>query len=1049
MPPIKLSVAVARSNALRSDSPCSRRSLLKLIVWFIPLLVAAFNCYAQEVVIKGTVANKKENVPLEGVSVRSKTNTVITNADGTFVVPTFIGDELTFTYVGMEIETYTVEKDVSTIHIQMTESEDMLQDVVVTGYQTERKADLTGAVSVVKMSDIENSPLGNPLKSLQGRIPGVFVTTDGSPMGGATVRIRGTGTLGNNDPLYVIDGIPTRKSLAFLNQDDILSMQVLKDASSATIYGSRAANGVIIITTKKAKAGYSKIDVSTSVSLQAYQTKPKVLNTIQRGERYWQAAVNDRFDPNNNQIYQYDWNNDFDNPVLNEVILPEFIDPDKTMRPANTNWFDEISQPSIIQSHNVSMSNGGEKGSSLFSLSYYDNKGIIKASFQNRMTARFNSEYQFFKGRLTVGENFSASYTKRSTSPGDVMFFATVQQPIVPVRTVDNGWGGPAPGMTDRHNPVRLIEDNKQNKDHIFTPFGNAYVTFEIIPGLQFRSSFGIDATTQYSRRLRKSYRSGFLSDPANQVSMLQDNGYTLTFQNTLNYTKTFDKHALNVLLGEEEVNNGFQDFNGSREGLALETIDYAYLDAGSSNVNNGGSGGGYSLVSFFGKAQYVYDNKYLASFTLRRDGSSRFGKNNRYGTFPAFSVGWRISEEKVVRENLPFLSDLKLRYGWGQAGNQEISNTAVYGIYRAIYAGDRFSNDGGSAYDIAGNDSGQLPSGFVAQQAANENLKWESSTQSNVGIDFGFFNNTLTGSADYFVKKATDILVLPPPIAVLGEGGSFYQNGASMDNKGFELLLTYQGSAGKDFSYTVSGNVATYRNEVVYLPSSVLTAYAGNGTDKTILGRSIGSYFGYVADGIFKSPQEVDSHAEQIGKGVGRIRFKDLNNDGVISDLDRDYIGVSDPSFTYGVNFSMTWKAFDLACFVQAVSGGKVNHQYKIYSDFSSLWVGTNWGARTLDAWSPSNSASDIPAVTLLDANNEARFSTYFLEPASYVKLRNLQLGYTLNTIYKGLNARVFLEGANLLTLKNKKFSGADPESVNNGYPIPSIYTFGLNVSF
>lgn len=1015
---------------------------MKKILCFFPLLITAICCFAQEVIVKGTVVSERDSLPLEGVSVRSKSNVAITNSEGEFSIPAFTGDQLTFTFIGMQIETYVVESGVSSISVQMTESADMLQDVVVTGYQTEKKTDLTGAVSVIKMDDIKDSPLGNPLRALQGRVPGVQIFTDGSPNGGATVRIRGTGTLGNNDPLYVIDGIPTKQSLTNLNPEDIESIQVLKDASSATIYGSRAANGVVVITTKKAKEGYTKFDFSSFVSLQGYQEKPEVLNALQRGEVFWQASVNDGSDPNSNQVYQYDWNNDYSNPVLNKVIIPEFIDPDKTMRSANTNWFDEISQTSIIQSYNVSLSQGGERGGTLFSLNYYNNKGIVKETFRKTISARLNSEYRFLKDRVKIGENFLVSTTKNSTVPAnEIMFAARVLQPLVPVHTIDNGWGGPAPGMTDRQNPVRLIEDNKQNKGNGFALFGNAYLDVEIISGLHFKSSFGVDASTQYFRGLKKSYRSGFISDPTNQVNTSQNNGYTTTFQNTLNYAKTLNKHDVNVLLGVEEVNNGYQNLSGSRQGLALEIIDYAYLNAGSSNVSNGGDGGGYALASYFGKGQYVFDNKYLASFTIRRDGSSRFGKNNRYGTFPAFSAGWRISQEEFIREHLPFVSDLKLRYGWGKVGNQEIANNAVYGIYLADY--------NGTSYDINGAGSGQLPSGFVATQAANENLKWESSTQSNMGIDFAFLNNSLAGSVDYFVKKATDILVLPPPIAVLGEGGSFYQNGASMDNKGFELSLTYQGNAGNDFSYTVSGNASTYRNEVVYLPSSVLTAYAGNGTDKTILGRSIGSYFGYIADGLFQTQQEVDNYATQIGKGVGRIRYRDVNKDGVINDLDRDYIGVSDPSFTYGLNLSMQWKEFDFACFFHGVAGGKVNHAHKIYSDFTSIWVGTNWGARTLDAWSPTNTKSDIPAVSLLDANNEARFSTYYLEPATYLKLRTLQIGYSFKSIAKTVNSRVFFEGTNLLTFKSKQFSGPDPESLNDGYPIPTVYTLGLNISF
>lgn len=1015
---------------------------MKKILCFFLLLVAATNCFAQEVILKGIVVSEKDKVPLEGVTVRSKSTTTLSNEKGEFSIPTFVNDELTFSYVGAQVKKHLVEPGMDIIRIELSESQDKLEDVVVTGYQTEKKADLTGAVSVVKMNDIKDSPLGNPLRALQGRVPGVQIFTDGSPNGGATVRIRGTGTLGNNDPLYVIDGIPTKQSLTNINPEDIQSIQVLKDASSATIYGSRAANGVIVITTKKAKSGFSKMDFNSFVSTQSYGEKPAVLDALQRGELFWQASINDGTDPNNNQVYQYDWNNDYKNPVLNKVILPEFIDPGKTMRSANTNWFDEISQASVINSSNISLSQGGEKGNMLFSMNYYNNKGIIKETFRKTISARLNSEYRFLNDRLKIGENFSASTTKNYTVPAnEAMFAARVLQPIVPVYTIDNGWGGPAPGMTDRQNPVRLIEDNKQNKGNGVTFFGNAYIDVEIISGLHFKSSFGVDASTQYFRGLKKSYRSGFIADPTNQVNTSQDNGYTTTFQNTLNYAKTLEKHDLNVLLGAEEVNNGYQNLRGSRQGLALETIDYAYLNAGSSNVSNGGSGGGYALKSFFGKAQYVYDSRYLASVTVRRDGSSRFGKNHRYGTFPSFSAGWRLSQEGFVRERLPFVSELKLRYGWGKVGNQEIDNNAVYGIYLADY--------NGTSYDINGAGSGQLPAGFVATQAANENLKWESSTQSNLGMDFGFWDNRLSGSVDYFIKKATDILVLPPPIAVLGEGGSFFQNGASMDNKGFEFLLAYQGKSGSDLSYTVTANASTYQNEVVYLPSSVLTAYAGNGTDKTILGRSIGSYFGYIADGLFQNQQEVDEAAKQVGKGVGRIRYRDVNNDGEINDLDRDYIGVSDPDLTLGLNLAVQWKQFDLSCFFHGVAGGKVHHSHKIYSDFTSIWVGTNWGQRTLDAWSPTNTGSDIPAVSLLDANNEARFSTYFLEPASYVKLRNLQVGYTVKDFAKIANARVFFEGTNLLTIKSKKFSGPDPESLNDGYPIPTVYTFGLNISF
>jgi TonB-linked SusC/RagA family outer membrane protein len=611
------------------------------------------------------------------------------------------------------------------------------------------------------------------------------------------VRIRGIGTLGNNDPLYVIDGIPTKRGLQELNQNDIESIQVLKDASAATIYGSRAANGVIIVTTKRAKKGYSRITADVSASLQDYSTKLKTLNTEGRGRAYWQAAVNDRADPNNNQIYQYDWNGDFNNPVLNKINLPEFIDAAKTMKPADTYWYDQIAQTSLLQTYNVSIANGSERGNSYFSVGMYNNKGIVKETQQRKITARFNTDYSFFKGRLKIGENLSATYIRDALVPAtDILFAALVQQPVVPVHTVDGGWGGPAPGMTDRQNPVRLIEDNRQNKSNFLRLFGNVYADIEIIPNLHFKSSYGIDYNGTYQRTLRKSYTSGFLSDPSNFSQTSQDYNGNWVWQNTLTYNVALQKHRFDFLLGEEQIKYMAQNFYASRQGYALENIDYAYLNAGSSNKDNGGTGSGYTLLSYFGKANYSYDNKYLASVTLRRDGSSRFGEENRFGMFPAVSLGWRVSEENFIKQNLPFLSDLKLRYGWGRSGNQETANNATYTLYSAIYGIDpTWDFDSGSAYDLGGAGSGQLPSGYTLIQRGNPALKWESTLESNAGIDFGLFNNHLSGSVDYFIKKTSDILISPAYLAVIGEGGTKFVNGASMQNKGLEVLLSYNGN--------------------------------------------------------------------------------------------------------------------------------------------------------------------------------------------------------------------------------------------------------------
>ncbi|WP_138478280.1 SusC/RagA family TonB-linked outer membrane protein [Dyadobacter bucti] len=1021
----------------------------------IHLLLLSLAVFAQNRIVTGTITSMELQSPLAGVTVISEQGSAISDQDGRFSISAAVGGRITFSFVGMKTTTLVVNSSPDPVTVSMEYETLGLNEVVVTGYQSQKKADLTGAVSVVKTTDIKDVPLGNPMKALQGRIPGVYVTTNGSPGGGATVRIRGIGTIGNNNPLYVIDGMPTERGLNEINQADIETMQVLKDASSASIYGSRAANGVIIITTKKGKNGVTKIDLNTSFSLQQYVSKIKVLNTEERGRAYWQAAVNDGpgNDPNSNQTYQYDWNGDYANPILNQVILPEFVDAAKTMRPADTRWFDEISQLSMIKSTDLTLSTGTEKGQSLFSLSHYDNSGIIRGSSLKRITARVNSEYRLFNSRLTVGENLSATYSVGTAVPAESSVdLSLLAQPIIPVHTIDGGWGGPGPGMTDRQNPVRLIEDNRQNKSNFYRLFGNAYANLKITPALTARTSIGIDYNGTYSRNLKKSYVSGFLVDPANRVTTSQDYSGNWVWQNTLNYDQTFGKHAFDAMVGSEQIKFISQTFFGSRMGYSLENIDYSYLDAGSTTKDNGGSGSGNSLLSFFGKLNYTYNDRYLASATVRRDGSSRFGSENRYGVFPAFSVGWRLSEEDFIKQNIPAISDLKFRYGWGKNGNQALPNNAIYNLYSAIYGTDNtFDRDRGSAYDITGSNTGQLPSGFTKTQRGNSALKWESTVQSNFGLDFGLFDQKISGSLDYFIKNTSDILLTPPNLAVIGEGGDPTVNGASMRNKGFEAIVNYDGKVGEEFTFTISANVATYRNKITELPANSLTAFPGNGNDKVIINRSINSYYGYVADGLFQNQEEVDAHATQNGKGVGRIRYKDVNGDGKITGDDRDYIGISDPDFTYGINVNGSYRKLDISFFFQGVQGVSVNNQSKIYTDFSSLWPGTNWGARTKDAWTPQNTKSTIPALTLVNRNQEEQFSTYYLEPGSYLRLRNAQIGYDLSSLANKIRikrARIYVQGSNIFTIKSGKYTGPDPEAPNATFPIPTIYTLGLNIT-
>lgn len=478
---------------------------------------------------------------------------------------------------------------------------------------------------------------------------------------------------------------------------------------------------------------------------------------------------------------------------------------------------------------------------------------------------------------------------------------------------------------------------------------------------------------------------------------------------------------------------------------------------AGTGTAQAYGSGEGYSLVSFFGKLNYTYNEKYLASVTIRRDGSSRFGRNNRYATFPSVSLGWRISNESFMK-GIHWLDDLKIRASWGQTGNQEISNIARYTIYVPNYGVTESGGQSyGTSYDIVGTNGGSiLQSGFKRDQIGNDDIKWETTTQTNLGVDFSLFNQSLYGSFDWFYKKTTDILVQMAGIAAMGEGSSQWINAGAMNNKGVELNLGYRNTTSFGLKYDVNANISAYRNEITALPATVAAngTFGGNGVE-SVIGHPNGAQVGYVADGIFKSQEEIDNHAVQEGAGLGRIRWRDLDGNGVINEKDQQWIYDPTPAFSYGLNIYLEYKNFDLTMFWQGVQGVDVISDLKKETDlWSGLNIGfLNKGKRVLDAWTPANPDSDIPALSRDDINNEKRVSSYFVENGSYLKLRNLQIGYNVPESFvkkiKMERLRLCLSAQNLVTIKSKDFTGVDPENPNFGYPIPLNVTFGVNVSF
>ena len=1033
---------------------------MKTLLMSICLLLVSTVSFAQVEEASGNVTDNSGE-PVIGATVtvvggQGNAGTV-TDIDGNFTVQVQSGSKLSISFMGYKTQ---VVKAAKGLRIVLEEDAKLLNEVVVTGYTTQRKADLTGAISVVSVDEIAKQNENNPIKALQGRVPGMNITADGSPSGTATVRIRGIGTLNNNDPLYIVDGVPTKAGMHELNGNDIESIQVLKDAASASIYGSRAANGVIIITTKKGKEGKVKVDFDGSISVSSYVNRMKVLNAKEFGQVMWRAYMNDGMDPNTNGLgYNYDWSyNELGNPVLNGISMKKYLDDAGTTPAADTDWFDEVTRKGVVQQYNVSVSKGSDKGSSFFSLGYYKNLGIIKESDFERFSARMNTEYKLLKNNsLTVGEHFTVNRTSEVAAPGGFLQNVLQFNPSLPIYTEDGNYAGPVGGYPDRYNPVAVLERNKDNRYTYWRMFGDAYINLNPFKGFNIRTTFGLDYSQKQQRFFTYPVTEGNVANDKNAVEAKQEHWTKWMWNAIATYNKEIGQHRFDLMAGMELNRQDDIYFSGYKEGFAVLKPDYMWPDAGTTGAQAYGGGSGYSLVSFFGKANYNYADKYMASFTIRRDGSSRFGKNNRYATFPSVSAGWRINQENFLKK-ASWIDDLKIRASWGQTGNQEIDNLARYTIFVSNYGvGENGGQSYGTSYDIAGTNGGStLPSGFKRNQIGNDDIKWETTTQTDLGLDFAFLGNTLYGNFDWYFKKTKDILVYMPGIAVMGEGSSQWINAGEMENRGFEFNIGYRNKTNFGLKYDITANISSYRNKITALPTTVAAngTFGGNGV-KSVIGHPMGAQVGYVCDGIFKSQEEIDNHATQEGAGLGRMRWKDLDHDGKITELDQTWIYDPVPDFTYGFNIYLEYKNFDFTAFFQGVQGVDIISDLKKETD---IWAGLNIGnlnkgRRLLSAWSVDNPTSDIPALTLSDNNNEKRVSSYWVENGSYLKLRTIQLGYNFpQSIASKLSMqrlRMYVSAQNLFTIKSSSFTGLDPENPNYGYPIPLNLTFGLNVTF
>ncbi|MBK6392794.1 MAG: TonB-dependent receptor [Saprospiraceae bacterium] len=1070
---------------------------------FFALLIFTTGLFAQRT-ISGKILAGDDKSGLIGatVVVKGTTNGTSTDFDGNFTL-SVPNDASTLVVSSVGFLTREVDiASVNTVEVTLPVDVSTLEEIVVTGYASQRKKDITGAVTVVSAKELTAVPTASVTQMLQGRAAGVNIGNDNSPGGGTMVRIRGFGSINNNSPLFVIDGVPTQGTLNQLNPNDIESMQILKDASAASIYGARATNGVVIITTKKGKVGEPSITFDYYTGTQKPGRQLDLLNTQQLGQYLYLAdigagknpSVNSpsaqyKFGPSGEQtIADYIYPNVYGSLPSNFTYTNDIADPNlgKTafnITKANkegTNWQDVIFDPASISNYQLGASGGTNRGKFSISANYFKQDGILKYTQYDRYSIRANTEFN--RGKLTFGENFTYAYDERqgiaNNNESNPIMFAIRVHPIIPVFDITggpvelggtntspyNGFAGSrGVNLGNAPNPLARLYREKDNITKGNHMFGNVFAEVDILPNLKARTSLGLE----YNLYNRSEYfhRDIEAAEPrnANSLNVLSNTDNSLTWFNTLNYNRNFGVHSFNLLVGTEAVTTYGVGFLASRSSFAFDDLDYRYLDAGSAaGLNNSGAGATRSaLFSQFGKVNYSYKDLILADATLRRDGSSRFSANNRWAIFPAFSVGLRLSELDFMK-NVSFVDELKVRAGWGKTGNQLIPN--VYNAY-TLYAPDPINN----AYDINGTGS-TIVGGFDLVQFGNSNGKWETNTSTNIGFDAVLLKNKLEVVFDWYNRITTDMLTQISPPRTAGSGTVPYTNIGEIRNRGVDLGLNFRDQIG-EFRYQVGVNVAHYKNEVLKLnndPNATVFGFATRlpAISATKAGLPIASYYGYIVDGVIKDQAEADA-APKFGTYTkeGTFKFRDINGDNKITAADRTIIGDPHPDFTYGLNLNLGYKNFDLTMFAQGSQGNEIFNYVRYWTDFNTFQ-----GNRSIellnDSWKKSGDIAKLPRLNSGDATSQ-QISSYFIEDGSYMRIKNLQLTYSIPnhlTSRVGIsNAQIYLQGQNLLTLTkytgldpdiNLRTSGNDNQDIHMGidegaYPVAKSFLIGARLSF
>lgn len=1012
-----------------------------LLVW---TLFSGSIIYAQTVT--GVVSDANGPLPSASVVVKGTSQGTVTDIDGQYTL-TNVGSDavLVISYIGYITQEIPVGVN-SEVNVMLAEDSQQLNEVVITGYVSQRRSSISGAVTQVNADDIARTRIPDVAQALQGQAAGVFVAANtGAPGDGFKLRIRGEGTLGNNEVLYVVDGVPTR-DISFLNQADVKTITVLKDAASASIYGSRAAGGVVVITTKQGVEGRSSFEVNAFTGIHFAQNLPDMLNTDQY------LTVKDQA-----------WHNTLGNDPAAQS--PYAFDRANRTDLADTDWLDELFTSGLSNNVQVSASGATDKVSYLVSGGYYGMDGIVTENNDSykRVNFRSNINAQLFD-RFTVGTNLQISYASQDklSSAGDapgVIRHAMIRPPVISVfkDRDDPTWSarnpytdlpfytGPADGWSKIYeyssNPLAIVHftDDKRNT---FQTFGNIFAEYAFLgdKSLKLRSNLGADIRFSHNKNFAENFGDPNLTDTSNpwfgqgrnnRPNSLNENrgqNVTFTWSNTLNYVKTFnDIHSINALVGTEIIKNKEAAIGGSRSNFDLFSDPFRYLDYGS--VNNpypysSGSESRWSLLSFFGSATYGFKNKYYVTGTMRADASSRFGPNNKWGYFPSVSGNWIISNEDFMKDTT-VLSYLKLRASWGKNGNQEIPNNAYDNFFQ------------------------YTPDGPELVRFGNPDIKWETTTQTNIGLDFGFFNDKLTFSTDYFRKETDDILLTLSMPGIAGRLSPTYVNAGSVLNKGFEFMVKYQNND-NEFKYGISANLATLDNEVTMLHPNVPNIEDTNARVRTAVGQPINSYYGYEFVGIYQTQEEVDDYlyANANGRVAGDMKFRDLNGDGQINADDRKFIGSPIPEITYGVMFNAAYKNFDLSFLFQGVQGVDRYNDLKQILDYDTRPF--NSTTAVLNAWNGEGTSNSVPRNTF-NPNGGQEVSSKFVEDASYLRLKNIELGYTFgrDAIPGVSGLRIYASGQNLLTFTD--YTGLDPESTlykdQGTYPQSAAIIFGAQV--